>query len=131
MTGGASPTDLHAVEAALGLPLSVEHRALLSTENGGEHWYGDVFLMIYGTDSLVDVNREIERHPGFLAFASDGSREIIGYDTRVAPSPVVMIDITSAGWDDALYQAASLNEFMHQRLSGEDFRWDQPYRPRT
>jgi hypothetical protein len=99
---GATKTELDAAEAALGQPLLAEHRALLAKENGSEHWYGDVFLMIYATESLVAVNREIERHPGFLAFASDGSRELIGFDTRATPPPVVMIDITSGGWEEAL-----------------------------
>lgn len=74
--------------------------------------------MIYGTESLVVVNAQIEGHPGFLAFGSDGSREVIGLDMRRTPPPVVMIDITSAGWDEALYQAPSLTDFMRHRTSG-------------
>jgi SAM-dependent methyltransferase len=37
-----------------------------------------------------------------------------------------MIDITSAGWQAALFQAGSLAEFMRQRQDGEDFRWARP-----
>lgn len=131
MAPGASEAQLKAVEAALGVRLTTEHRALLVEANGREQWYGDVFLMIYGTDSLVAVNREIERHPGFLAFASDGSRELIGFDMRTTASPIVMIDVTSGGWDEALFQADSLVEFMNQRARGEELRWEQPYQPRT
>ena len=79
--------------------------------------------MMYDTTNLVGVNQVIERHPGFLAIASDGSREQIGFDTRRGPPPVVMIDITSGGWESAIYQADSLEDFMRQRARGEDFRW--------
>jgi hypothetical protein len=81
MPPGATKEEFDAVEAALGTPLVPEHRAILAREKGAEHWFGDVFLLIYGTESLVGVNREIERHPGFVAFPSDGSRELIGFDT--------------------------------------------------
>lgn len=87
--------------------------------------------MVYGTEDLVEVNRELERHSGFLAFGSDGSREIIGLDMRASSPPVVMISITSAAWEDALFQAESLSEFLEQRARHEDLRWDVPYEPST
>jgi hypothetical protein len=129
VTDGATSADFEVVEEALGVRLLADHRTLLADENGWERSFGDCFLMVYSTEALVGVNREIERHPGFVAFASDGSRELIGFDMRSPSPPVVMIDITSAGWDEALFQAASLTDFMQQRASGEDFRWDEPYRP--
>jgi SMI1-KNR4 cell-wall len=129
VTNGATEADFAAAESGLGVELIPEHRALLAAENGWERWYGECFMMMYGTASLIEVNAEIERHPGFLAFASDGSREIVGLDMRVKSPPVVMIDITSAGWEDALFQADSLSEFMAQRAGHEDFRWDEPYKP--
>lgn len=129
MPTGATEVELDAVEDALDVRLTTEHRALLAEQNGFERWHGDVYLAIYGTESLVGVNRELERLPGFVAFGSDGARELIGFDLRASPPPVVMIDVTSAGWEEALYQAESLAEFMNQRARGEDFRWDEPYRP--
>lgn len=126
---GATEAELSAVEVAIGRPLAPEHRALLARENGSESWHGDIFLMIYGTASIVAVQAEIERHPGFVVLGFDGSRELIGFDMRADPPPVVMIDITSAGWGEALFQAPNLADFMRQRANGEDLRWDQPYRP--
>lgn len=128
MAEGATPEEIDAAEAALGVTFPPELRVLLEATAGREAWYGACFLMIYSVESLVGVNREIERHDGFLAFASDGSRELVGFDTRRHPAPVVMIDISSAGWAEALFQAASLEEFLQQRERGEDFRWDDPYR---
>jgi len=131
MGAGASEVDLARVESALGVQLTPEHRELLVAENGWERCFGNCFLTVYGTDDLVAVNREVEGHPGFLAIASDGSRELIGFDMRVDTPPVVMIDITSAGWDEALFQADSLSEFLEQRARHEDLRWEVPYQPRT
>lgn len=128
---GASEADFARVESALGVQLTTEHRELLVVENGWERWYGDCFLMVYGTDALVAVNRQVEGHPGLLVFASDGSRELVGLDMRVGSPPVVMIDITSAGWEEAMFQAESLAEFLAQRARHEDFRWDVPYQPGT
>ncbi len=129
MSDRASQDELRTVEQTLGVDLPEELRALLSAHNGWERWYGDTYVMVYGTNALVAVNQELERLPGFLAFGSDGSRELIGFDLRRHPSPVVMVDITAAGWGDALFQAESLAEFMDQRSRAEDLRWDQPYVP--
>lgn len=127
MTEGATSEEIDAAEAALRVTFPSELRVLLETKAGSEAWYGECFLMIYSLESLVAVNREIERHNGFLAFASDGSRELVGFDTRQHAAPVVMIDITSGGWAEALFQALSLDEFLQQRQRGEDLRWDDPY----
>ena len=127
MTGGATEADFAAVEQALGVQLIAKHRELLAVENGWQRWYGECLLMMSSTSGVIESTRLVERHPGFLAFASDGSREIIGLDTRRDPPPVVMIDITSAGWQDALFQADSLDEFMERLGRNEDFRWDLPY----
>jgi hypothetical protein len=124
---GATDADFAAVEQALGVRLTAHHRALLTAENGWERWYGECFLMMFSTSGVIESTRLVERHPGFLAVASDGSREIIGLDMRRDTPPVVMIDITSSGWGDALLQAESLLEFMALRERHEDLRFDVPY----
>ncbi len=126
---GATPDRLDAAETAIGRPLPPELRVLLAADDGHEARYGEVFVSFYDTVTLVDVNVEIEDLSGFLAFASDGGRELIGLDTRRAPPPVVMLDITAAGWSDGLYQAPSLEAFLEQLHSDAPLRWDVPYRP--
>src|SRR5690349_4890036 len=101
MATGASDHDLDATEQRLGVTLPIELRRLLLEHAGSQARVGESFLMIYDLDALVGVNQEIERHPGLLVFASDGSRELIGLDLRAGVPPVVMVDITSEGWDDA------------------------------
>ncbi len=110
------------MEAALQVRLPVELRDLLGAANGFEGWYGGTFLVVFSTRAMVPVNREIERHPGFLAFGSNGGRALIGFDLRASSPPVVMIDLTSSGWAEARFQADSLGAFMEQRARGEDLR---------
>lgn len=129
MVDGASDAELDAVGSSLGVELPAELRGLLRSADGFEAWYGDVFLKVYGAEDLIAVNAEVEGHPGFLAFASDGSRELIGFDLRRSPPPIVMIDITSEGWHEALLQARSLAEFMERRGRGEPLDWTTPYEP--
>ena len=127
MSGGATDADFAAVEQALGVQLIAKHRELLAVENGWQRWYGECFLMMFSTTGVIESTQLVERHPGFLALASDGSREIVGLDMRRDPAPVVTIHITSAGWQDAVFQADSLDDFMDRLGKGEDLRWDVPY----
>jgi len=134
VAAGADDSALDAAEAVLGHPLPRAYRELLAHENGFERWYGEHFLMLYSLAEALELHgaRRIEddggeRHPGLFVFASDGSREMIGFDLRDDSGPVVMVDITSMGWPDALFQAGSFDDFMEQRRRAEDFRWDAPY----
>jgi SMI1 / KNR4 family (SUKH-1) len=124
---GASDQELAAAEAVLGLFLPSDLRQALHSRNGSEQWHGDIFLMMYGTPALIEVNQETDRFPGFLVFGSDGSREMIGYDLRCSPPPVVMLDVTAEDWSEALLQADSLPDFLERLERGEGLRWDHPY----
>jgi len=127
MPRGASDQEISAAEHRLGVTFPPELRALVAHQDGSEEWFGDTFVLMYSVAAMVDVNGEVDGHPGLLIFGSDGSRELIGLDLRVANHPVVMIDVTSRGWDEALLQAPSLHEFMAQRLRGEPLRWEDRY----
>jgi cell wall assembly regulator SMI1 len=127
MATGASEQEIDAAEQRLDVRFPADLRTFLRAQAGSTHRLGDSFVMIHDIETIVGVNLEIDGHPGFLAFASDGSREQIGLDLRAAFPPVVMIDITSAGWPDALVQAPSLGDFLDQRRRGEPLRWDVPY----
>ena len=129
MTTGANEAEIAEVERTLGSPLTPEHRQLLMQENGAERWYSDIFVMIYDTNGVTAVNQEIERHPGFVAFGSDGGGELLGLDTRRTPAPVVMINVASGGWSEAVFQADSLGAFFDQLASGQGLQWDTPYEP--
>jgi hypothetical protein len=50
----------------------------------------------------------------------------VAFDFRSSPPPVVLLDITAEGWDEALPQASSFSEFMRQRQRREEFVWVAP-----
>jgi len=62
-------------------------------------------------DDVIPVNDACEiqrRFPGAIVIGSDGSREMLAYDFRQGQSPLVLLDITTQDWSDAVYQAISL-----------------------
>jgi len=124
---GASEAELAAAEARLGVRFPAALRELLAAENGFQRWYGKVFVWVYDVATLVESTEMIEDHPGLLIFGTDGGRERFGVDLRRPEPPgppVVMVDITSEGWDEALAQAPSLADFLAQRERGEPLRHD-------
>jgi hypothetical protein len=72
---------------------------------------------------LLDWNDipQTESHPRFTAIGTDGSREIVGFDFRSDPPPVVLVQITSPGWSDAIVQAPTFAEFL-ELIEHGDFR---------
>jgi hypothetical protein len=127
-----SLAEIEAAERRLGpsVRLPDDHREWLMTMNGVEGWFGDVFVMLYTLDEIVSVTEAAEaeeRLPDFVAVGSDGSREIIAYDFRRSPPPLVMVDMVAESWADGLPQAPSLSEFMAQRERREPFVWNGTY----
>ncbi|GAA2106616.1 hypothetical protein [Actinomadura alba] len=65
-----------------------------------------------------------EAHPGIAIIGGDGSREQFALDLRQDPSPVLMVDITSDGWDPAIRQADDVGVFIERIESGTfDLTW--------
>lgn len=86
------------------------------------------YLWLYTPDQSVEVldarNKAGAGLPGVLILGTDGSREILAADIRSETAPVVLIDITGEGWDDALPQVPSLAEFIEQVEAWTfEFRW--------
>ena len=103
----------------------------LKVTNGTAGWYGEVYLTLFALDEIVAVTEAAEpagRLPGFVAIGGDGSRERFAFDFRTTPPPIVMVDVTAAGWDDGVLQALTFDQFMHDRHSGKPFTWQGSYR---
>jgi hypothetical protein len=69
-------------------------------------------------------------HPGVAIIGGDGSREHLVLDLREDPTPVLLADITSAGWPAAVRQADSVASFIEAVESGRfGFTWaeDEPH----
>lgn len=55
----------------------------------------------------MEVNEEVRHYvsdllPGALFFGSDGSRESLVWDLRQTEPPLYLVDVTNAGWDEAI-----------------------------
>ncbi|WP_405927237.1 hypothetical protein [Streptomyces sp. NBC_00035] len=71
--------------------------------------------MINDVAELVDVNEAGEfqqRFPASLVIGGDGSREMLAYDFRQDPPPLVLIDVSAQDWSSAIHQAASLSALL-------------------
>nr|BFE59898.1 hypothetical protein GCM10020063_044240 [Dactylosporangium thailandense] len=64
-----------------------------------------------------------DAHPGIAIIGGDGSREQLVLDLRSDPAPVLLVDITSGGWDDAIRQADDVGELV-DRIEAGTFAFD-------
>src|SRR4051812_49304183 len=108
--GGASDDDILRAEQHLGRRLPDDFRSFVRQDDGHEGWFGEMYLMIFRTETIAElhpVHDDAVHMPGFVAFGSDGGGELFGFDFRQDPPVVVMVGNVSAGWHDAIVQAAS------------------------
>jgi hypothetical protein len=128
--GPVSGDELARMARALDAQLPEEWPAYLT----GPSWFArgwlpsGCYLWLYTPDQSVEVldarNEAGAGLPGLFILGTDGGREILAADIRSAPAPVVLIDITGEGWDDALPQAPSLAQFIEQVEAGTfELRW--------
>lgn len=65
-----------------------------------------------------------ESFPGLLILGNDGNRAMLALDTRDPLAPVVLIDITSASWADAIPQMP-VEQFVAQvEAETFEFTWE-------
>lgn len=121
---------LHAVESRYGITLPGDYVSFLWNVHDPISLQGGGFVDLWDINRVLDDNRDLlqrESHPGLIVVGTDGSRELIGFDFRKAPPPLVLVDISSAGWSDAFFQADSFSTFL-DRLKARGFRWEPGYR---
>lgn len=73
------------------------------------------YLVLYPPTELADLDETGEyqqRFPGGLPIGGNGSREVLFYDFRQDPPPLVLLDITAEDSTAALFQASSLTELL-------------------
>ena len=123
---GATESTIEAAENRLSQRLPDDYRTFLKSKNGLEKWYGDVYLSLYTIDQVVELN-EIHGHlahqPELIHIGSDGGGEAIAFDFRLDPPTVILVNLVSTDWSEAILQAESFTEFMNRRKRGEELRW--------
>jgi cell wall assembly regulator SMI1 len=123
---GATESTIEAAENRLRQRFPDDYRNFLEAENGLAGWYGDVYLSLYTIEQVVELN-EIHEHlahqPELIHIGSDGGGEAIAFDFRQDPPTVILVNLVSTEWSEAILQAESFTEFMNQRRRGEELRW--------
>jgi hypothetical protein len=116
----ASEAQIVDVERHFGVQFPGDYRCFLLTRGAMKQFLppANPFVEIGPVEEVIRLNEAgliQERFPGAVAIGGDGSREMLIYDFRQDPPPLVLLDITAAGWSDAIHQAASLTALL-QRL---------------
>ena len=105
----------------------LDYRAFITASGRLNRVFGGSYLMLYGINELVSVNRGFDlsaSHPGLVFFGSDGGGEGVGFDFRSDPPRIVLVNWISDGWEEAIHQADTFTEFMTQRNSGQEYKFD-------
>lgn len=130
--GPVSDVEFVEAEHALGRPLPQAWRSYLQ----GRSWFRRGWLPTSGAYVWLNTPREMlslheawgeatDAHPGIAVIGGDGSREQLVLDLRSDPAPVLMFDITSAGWESGIRQADDVSRLIDRIESGEfEFGFD-------
>ncbi|USQ85478.1 SMI1/KNR4 family protein [Streptomyces phaeoluteigriseus] len=104
-------------ERRFGVRFPEDYRHFLATEGSMARFVppADDFLMINGVSELIAVNEAGDfpaRFPGSVVIGGDGSREMLTYDFRQEPPPLVLLDVSAQDWSSAIHQAASFSALL-------------------
>ncbi len=125
---GADAEQIALIERHFAVRLPEDYRRFLAGQGSAEGFVPPArdYLVLFPVGQLVDFNQagEIQqRFPGAMVIGGDGSREMLVYDFREDPPPLVLLDITAEGWPAALYQAPSLSVLL-ERFPRSGWSWD-------
>jgi hypothetical protein len=118
---------IRSAERALAVRFPGDYTSWLRDNDGLEGDLGGCYLALYAVEELVPRNRDhalADHMPGLLLIGSDGGGEAIGLDVRGEEAGVVLVNLSSLRWDEAVHQAGSFQAFLDERLRGQPFRWD-------
>jgi hypothetical protein len=111
-------------DKALGRPLPAEWRAYLQ----GRSWFrrgwltGGAYVWLNSPRETLELHDAWDTatgaHPGIAIIGGDGSRELLVLDLRSDPAPVLLVDITSSGWEDAVRQADDVGRLIERIEAG-------------
>jgi hypothetical protein len=117
------------VHHALGRALPAAWRAYLQ----GASWFrrgwmtGGAYVWLNTPREMLELHHawdeSTDAHPGIAIIGGDGSREQFVLDLRSDPAPVLLVDITSSGWDNAIRQADDVGELI-DRIEAGTFAFD-------
>jgi hypothetical protein len=127
--GAVAGEEFDRAAAVLGRPLPRTWRAYLRGPWFHRGWLpSGCFVWLYTPREALEIQEAWDEgaaaHPGVAVIGGNGAREQFVLDLRRDPSPVLMVDITSEGWDAAIRQAADVERFVAAVEAGTfDLTW--------
>jgi hypothetical protein len=123
--------DFDRIEAALGRQFPGAWREYLQ----GQAWLSRGWMETGSYLTLLTPDQSLEMavawepaarlHPGVMILGTNGSREMLVADSRDPRAPVVLVDITSDGWANALPQMP-VEQFISEVDAGTfSFSWEK------
>lgn len=124
-------TDQEFTDAAGALeqPLPAAWRNYLQ----GESWLrrgwmtSGAYVWLNSPREMLDLhdawNESTDAHPGIAIIGGNGSREQLVLDLRSDPAPVLLVDVSSGGWDSAIRQADDVSQLI-DRIEAGTFEFD-------
>ena len=130
--GPVSDQEFIDADKALGAALPAAWRTYLQ----GESWLrrgwmaSGTYVWLYAPRRMLKLHdawsEGIDAHPGTAIIGGDGSREQLVLDLRGDPPPVLLVDISSSGWDSAIRQADDVNQLVDRIEAGTfEFRYEE------
>jgi hypothetical protein len=122
--GPVSDREFTVADEALGRPLPAAWRAYLQ----GESWFSrgwldsGTYVQLNAPHQMLELHDAWEEatdaHPGIAIIGGDGSREQLVLDLRSGPAPVLLVDITSDGWQNGIRQADDVSRLIDRIEAG-------------
>ena len=132
MSADATET-LRQIEERVGKPLPEDYRELITSSGAIAEMHEGAYFDLWSPDRVLSAMTDEafdwyrERYPGLLVIGTDGASEMIGYDLRRMPPPVVLVNSVSAGWHEACFQDATITALLANLRSGGSFKFDGGY----
>jgi hypothetical protein len=128
--GPVSDSEFDDAQTALGFAFPSAWRDVLQRQSWFRRgWLESGWFVEFNTpQETVELHRvwdtSVALHPGIAVIGGDGSRELLCLDLREDPAPVLLVDVTSAGWEDNPRQSDDVETFIAQIEDGTfDFTW--------
>lgn len=116
-------------EKALGRALPEAWRTYLQ----GESWFRrgwmrtGAYVWLNSPREMLELHEAWDEatlaHPGIAIIGGDGSREQLVLDLGSDPAPVLLVDISSGGWDNAIRRADDVSQLI-DRIEAGTFAFD-------
>lgn len=122
--GPVGDREFAEAEEALGRAVPAAWRAYLQ----GASWFrrgwmaGGDYVWLHSPSEMIGLHEawgdSTGAHPGIAIIGGDGAREQLVLDLRGDPAPVLLVDVTSGGWDGAVRQAGDVGELVERVEAG-------------